>query len=97
VKLLAGKISCLIGIVFAVVGVLTTILAYGASIVVGAVGVVFGILGHPLGSRWLGILTVILCIVASSSVLPRARASFPVSRVTGGRARLAQMSSSAKS
>jgi hypothetical protein len=64
VKLLAGKISCLIGIVFAVVGVLTTILAYGASIVVGAVGVVFGILGYTLGSRWLGVLTVILCIVA---------------------------------
>jgi hypothetical protein len=64
VKLLAGKISCLIGIVFAIVGVLTTLLGYGASIAVEAVGVVFGILGYSLGSRWLGVLTVILCVVA---------------------------------
>ena len=62
-RLLAGKISCLIGIVLAVVGVLTTLLGYGASIALEAVGVVFGILGYSLGSRWLGVLTVILCVV----------------------------------
>jgi hypothetical protein len=63
-KLLAGKISCLIGIVFAIVGVLTTFFGYGASIAVGAVGVVFGILGYSLDSRWLGVLTIILCVAA---------------------------------
>jgi hypothetical protein len=44
VKLLAGKISCLIGIIFAIVGVLATFFGYGASIAIEAVGVVFGIL-----------------------------------------------------
>jgi hypothetical protein len=63
VKLLAGKISCLIGLIFALVGLLTSLLGYGASIAVGAIGVVFGILGYALGSRWLGVLTIILCVV----------------------------------
>ena len=63
-KLLAGKISCLIGIIFAIVGVLATFFGYGASIAIDAVGVVFGILGYSLGSRWLGIITVILCVAS---------------------------------
>ncbi len=63
-KLIAGKISCLIGIVLAIIGVLATLLGYGASVAVEAVGVVFGILGYFLSSRWLGVLTVVLCVVA---------------------------------
>jgi hypothetical protein len=92
VKLLAGKISCLIGIVLAIVGVLTTLLGYGASIAVEAVGVVFGIWVIPLAPVGSGSSPSSCASLPSSSVLPRARASFPVSRVTGGRAILAQMS-----
>jgi hypothetical protein len=62
VKLLAGKISCLVGIILAIVGVLSTLFGYGASIALEAMGVVCGILGYSLGSRRLGILTVILCV-----------------------------------
>ncbi len=63
-KLLAGRFFCLVGIIFAIVGFLTTLLGYGASIAIGAMGVVFGILGYSLGSRWLGLLTIILCVAA---------------------------------
>ena len=61
-KLLAGRFFCLVGIIFAIVGFLTTLLGYGASIAIGAMCIVFGILGYALGSRWLGLLTVILCV-----------------------------------
>jgi hypothetical protein len=61
-RLFAARVCCLIGIILAIVGVLTVFLSYGASIAVGVAGVVFGVPGYAIGARWLGGLTVVLCV-----------------------------------
>ena len=64
VRLLAGRISCLIGILLGVGGVVAALLGGGASVTPGAVGAALGILGYFLGSRRLGTVTVLLCVAA---------------------------------
>lgn len=62
VKLLAGRISCIIGILFAVYGVVIVFGGGGASVTSGVLGAVLGILGYFLGSRRLGTATIILSV-----------------------------------
>ena len=64
VMLLAGRISCLLGLLLGVGGIAAALLGGGASISPGAVGAALGILGYFLGSRRLGTVTVLLCVAA---------------------------------
>ena len=64
VKLLAGRISCVVGILFGVGGIVAALLGGSANASVGAVGAALGILGYFLGSRRLGTFTVLLCVAA---------------------------------
>ena len=64
VKLLAGRLSCIVGIVFGVLGIVAALLGGTANVSVGAVGAALGILGYFRGSRRLGTITVLLCVAA---------------------------------
>jgi hypothetical protein len=64
VKLLAGRICCILGILFGVGGIVAAFFGGGASVSPGAVGAVLGVLGYFLGSRRLGTFTVLLCVAA---------------------------------
>lgn len=61
-KSLAGKISCIIGLLFAVYGIVI-VFGGGASVTSGVMGAVLGILGYFLGSRRLGTATIIFSVV----------------------------------
>ena len=64
VKLLAGRICCILGILFGVGGIVVAFFGGGASVSPGAVGAALGVLGYFLGSRRLGTFTVLLCVAA---------------------------------
>ena len=64
VMLLAGRVSCLLGLLCGVFGIASSFLGGGASISPGAVGAALGILGYFLGSRRLGTATVLICVAA---------------------------------
>ncbi len=64
VMLLAGRISCVVGILFGDGGIVAALLGGSANASVGAVGAALGILGYFLGSRRLGTFTVLLCVAA---------------------------------
>ncbi len=64
VMLLAGRISCLLGLLLGVGGIVAALLGGTANVSVGAVGAALGILGYFLGSRRLGTVTVLLCVAA---------------------------------
>lgn len=62
--LLGGGISCILGILLGVGGIVAALLGGGANISAGAVGAALGVLGYFLGARRLATATVILCVVA---------------------------------
>jgi hypothetical protein len=64
VKLLFGRLSCLLGLLFGIGGIVAAFFGGGASITPGAVGAALGVLGYFLGSRRLGTATVLLCVAA---------------------------------
>ncbi|CAA9405747.1 MAG: hypothetical protein AVDCRST_MAG22-1549 [uncultured Rubrobacteraceae bacterium] len=64
VKLLAGRICCVIGLLFGLGGIVAAFLGGGASVSPGAVGAALGVLGYFLGSRRLGTTTVLICVAA---------------------------------
>src|SRR5215210_1466038 len=64
VMLLAGRISCILGLLCGIFGIAAALLGGGASVSPGAVGAALGILGYFLGSRRLGTATVLLCVAA---------------------------------
>ena len=64
VMLLAGRISCVLGILLGVGGIVAALLGGTANVSIGAVGAALGILGYFLGSRRLGTVTVLLCVAA---------------------------------
>ena len=64
VMLLAGRISCLLGLLLGVGGIVAALFGGTANVSVGAVGAALGILGYFLGSRRLGTVTVLLCVAA---------------------------------
>jgi len=62
--LLAGRISCLGGILLGLGGVVLAFLGGSPNISVGAVGIGLGVLGYFLGARRLAVVTVVLCVAA---------------------------------
>jgi hypothetical protein len=64
VKLLAGRICAVVGILFAVGGLIGPILAGGSSVSAGVMGMILGILAYFLGARRIGTITVILSVAA---------------------------------
>ena len=64
VTLLAGRVSCILGLLLGVGGIATALFGGTANVSIGAVGAALGILGYFLGSRRLGTVTVLLCVAA---------------------------------
>ncbi len=64
VTLLAGRVSCLVGLLLGIGGIAAVLFGGGANISPGAVGAALGILGYFLGSRRLGTATVLICVAA---------------------------------
>ena len=63
-KLLGGRISCVVGILFGAGGILFALLGASANVSAGAVGAALGILGYFLGARRLGAATIVLGVIA---------------------------------
>ncbi len=63
-KLLAGRISCIIGLLLAVGQVFAALLGAGANVTAGALGIGLCILGYYLDARKLATATVVLCAAA---------------------------------
>ena len=63
-KLLLGRISCIVGLLFGAGGILFALLGASANVSAGVVGAVLGILGYFLGVRRLGVATIVLGVVA---------------------------------
>jgi len=64
VKLLAGRICAIVGILFAIGGLVGPILAGGSSVSAGVVGMILGILAYFLGARRIGTITVVLSVAS---------------------------------
>jgi hypothetical protein len=63
-KLLLGRISCIVGLLFGGGAILFALLGASANVSAGAVGAALGILGYFLGMRCLGAATIVLGVVA---------------------------------
>jgi hypothetical protein len=63
-KLLGGRISCIVGILFGAGGILFALLGASANVSAGAVGAALGVLGYFLGARRLGAVTIVLGVIA---------------------------------
>ena len=64
VKLLGGRIACLLGVALGALAIFTALAGAGSNVSPGAVGVMLGVLGYFLGARRLGTATAFLCIAA---------------------------------
>lgn len=64
VRLLGGRVCCILGLIFGIGGIVAAFFGGGASVTPGAVGAMLGIVGYFLGSRRLGTTTVLLCVAA---------------------------------
>ena len=63
-KLLGGRISCTVGILFGAGGILFALLGASANVSSGVVGVALGVLGYFLCARRLGAVTIVLGVIA---------------------------------
>jgi hypothetical protein len=63
-KLLLGRISCVVGLLFGAGGILFALLGASANVSAGAVGAALGVLGYFLGARRLAAATIVLGVVA---------------------------------
>jgi 1,4-dihydroxy-2-naphthoate octaprenyltransferase len=63
-KLLAGSVSCIVGLLLAIGQVLAAFLGAGDNITAGALGIGFCILVYYLDSRKLATAIVFLCVAA---------------------------------
>jgi hypothetical protein len=63
-KLLGGRISCIVGILFGAGGILFSLLGASANVSTGAVGAALGVLGYFFGARRLGAATIVLGVIA---------------------------------
>jgi hypothetical protein len=63
-RLLAGRISCFIGLLFGVVQIAAALPGDGITASAGALGIAFCILGYYLDARKLATATVFLCTAA---------------------------------
>ena len=64
VKLLGGRLCCIVGILFGVGAIVFALLGGTANVSAGALGAFLGITGYFLGSSRLGLATVVLCVFA---------------------------------
>ncbi len=64
VILLAGRGSCILGLLLGIGGIVAALFGGTANVSIGAVGAALGILGYFLGSRRLGTVTVLLGVAA---------------------------------
>ena len=76
-KLLLGRICCLVGLLLSTGGFVGAILGAGVNLSAGAVGIALGVLGYYLGARRLGAASVVLgtaavffMAVASTGLIP---------------------------
>jgi hypothetical protein len=63
-RLLGGRISCLVGILLGLGGVVLALLGGSPGVSSVAVGIGLGIVGFFLGSRWLALVTVVAGVAA---------------------------------
>ena len=63
-KLLAARISCVVGLLLSAGGIFAALLGASENISAGAVGIALGVLGYFLGARRLGAAAVVLGAVA---------------------------------
>jgi len=63
-KLLVGRICCLVGLLSGVGGVVFAILSASVNLSAGAVGIVLGLVGYFLGVRRLGAATIAVGVIA---------------------------------
>jgi hypothetical protein len=63
-RLLAGRISCVVGLLLAMGQVVTALLGAGDNITAGALGIGFCILGYYLDSRKPATAIIFLCVAA---------------------------------
>jgi hypothetical protein len=63
-KLLFGRICCVVGLLLSVGGIVFAILGASVNLSAGAVGMALGVLGYFLGVRRLGTATIVLGLVA---------------------------------
>ena len=76
-KLLLGRICCLVGLLLSTGGFVGAILGASVNLSAGAVGIALGVLGYYLGARRLGAASVVLgtaavffMAVASTGLIP---------------------------
>lgn len=62
--LLGGRISCLLGILLGLGGIVLALLGGNPSVASGAVGIGLGVLGYFLGSSRLAVVTVVVGVAA---------------------------------
>jgi len=63
-KLLVGRISCMVGILLGVGDIILALLGASDDVSAGVLAMVLGVLGYSLGARRLGAATVVLGTVA---------------------------------
>jgi|SRR5215211_7666121 len=63
-KLLLGRICCVIGLLMSAGGFVVATLGASVNLSAGAVGIALGVLGYFLGARRLGAASVVLCTAA---------------------------------
>jgi hypothetical protein len=63
-KLLLGRICCVVGLLFGAGGIVFSILSASVNLSAGAVGIVLGIVGYFLGVRRLGAATIAVGVIA---------------------------------
>ena len=63
-KVLLGRICCLIGLLFGAGGIIFSILSVSVNVSAGAVGIVLGLVGYFLGVRRLGAAAIAVGVVA---------------------------------
>ena len=63
-KVLSGRICCLIGLLFGAGGIIFSILSVSMNLSAGAVGIVLGLVSYFLGVRRLGAAAIAVGVVA---------------------------------
>jgi hypothetical protein len=63
-KLLLGRLCCLLGLLFGAGGIVFSVLSASVNLSAGAVGIVLGLVGYFLGVRRFGAATIAVGVIA---------------------------------
>ena len=63
-KLMLGRICCVVGLLFGAGGIVFAILSASVNVSAGAVGIVLGLVGYFLGERRLGTAAIAVGVIA---------------------------------